>query len=40
MSRFIIQNKLDSSHELKAFNLENYSFDAENSRDNFYQFVR
>ncbi|TXJ08472.1 MAG: peroxide stress protein YaaA [Acinetobacter sp.] len=31
MSRFIIQNKLDQVEQLKAFNLEGYYFDSENS---------
>ena len=38
MTRFIIKNKIEKPEELKAFNWEGFSFDAEHSTDTRYLF--
>lgn len=40
MSRYIIQNRIESSEELRAFNLDNYYFSEEHSDADNYLFVR
>ena len=40
MSRFIIDNKIQKPENLKAFNLEKYSFDNNLSDDYNYVFTR
>jgi cytoplasmic iron level regulating protein YaaA (DUF328/UPF0246 family) len=40
MSRFIIKNKLVAKEEIKAFNYEDYYFNAELSSESAYTFVR
>jgi len=40
MSRFIIDNKIQKPENLKAFNLERYSFDNKLSDDFNYVFTR
>jgi len=40
MARYIIKNKLQNSEDLKLFNESNYSFDAKQSSENEWVFVR
>jgi hypothetical protein len=40
MARYLIQNQLANIEELKLFNIDGYSFDANQSTENEWVFVR
>ena len=40
MSRFIIKNSINNSHDIKSFNLEGYQFDQQRSTELEWYFIR
>jgi cytoplasmic iron level regulating protein YaaA (DUF328/UPF0246 family) len=40
MSRYLIENDLEDIEQLKAYNVDNYEFDAKQSTENEWVFVR